>query len=266
MIAVVCLPPNRVPLRVFDEVAETVSCGLRALAATGQGLSDRTVFLGAHVLPWSRYTDDRAIFYNFEQRGSPALSSSVLDMFRRHEVWDYSPSNIAWFAEHGIRAKHVPIGYVPDLTRIEKAPTKDIDVLFYGLVNDRRRRILDSLRATGLAVCVLSNCYGTERDRLIARSKIVLNTHFYDAGIFEMVRCSYLFANEVCVVSEDSIDVPPELTRALPFAPRDELADTCAALARDAESRTSWASLSHRAFRTCNEVDILREAVNGSRP
>ena len=36
----------------------------------------------------------------------------------------------------------------------------------------------------------------------IARSKIVLNLHQYDAQVFEIVRVSYLLANRRAVVSE----------------------------------------------------------------
>jgi hypothetical protein len=42
----------------------------------------------------------------------------------------------------------VPIGYVPALTRIVSIPA-DIDVLFYGAMTDRRRVIIDKLRALG---------------------------------------------------------------------------------------------------------------------
>lgn len=265
MNAVVHLPPTHVHFGTFDEVVETVRAGLTGLAATGATLPDRTIVVGAHLLPWSRDTNDKLILYNFEQRDAPTLSAAVLDLFRRHEVWDYSPANVAWFAERGIRAKHVPIGFVPELKRITKAPTPDIDVLFYGLVNGRRRRVLDGLRAAGLNVHEIVNCYGGMRDHLIARSKIVLNMHFYDARIFEMVRCSYLFANEVCVVSEVSVDVPPELARAVPFATYEQLVPTCVSLVRDADAATAWATRAHQVFRACDEVDILRKAIDGSR-
>jgi hypothetical protein len=41
----------------------------------------------------------------------------------------------------------MPVGYVPELERIRPAPAEDIDVLFFGSVNDRRQRVLDQLRA-----------------------------------------------------------------------------------------------------------------------
>lgn len=264
MRVVIHRPPAHIRLGTFDEVAETVRSGLKTLAAASYPLPDRTIVLGAHSLPWTRQIDDRLILYNFEQRESPTLTASAIDMFRRHELWDYSASNIAWFLAQGIHAKHVPIGYAPELTRITKAAAPDIDVLFYGLVNRRRRQVLDGLRAAGLVVHESVDSYGAARDALIARSKIVLNMHFYDAGIFEMVRCSYLFANEICVVSETSVDVPSPLARALPFATYEQLVPTCVALARDPAEAAAWAARAHQVFRAFDEADILRKAIDGS--
>ena len=266
MDVVVYLPSTHAHFGTFDEVAATVRYGLKELAATGYALPDRTILLGAHLLPWTVQADARHILYNFEQLDSPLLSASALDMYRRHEVWDYSASNIVWLAGHGIGARHVPLGFTPELQRIQKAPTQDIDVLFYGLVNDRRRRVLDGLRAAGLVVQEVVGVYGAMRDHLIARSKVVLNMHFYDAKVFEMVRCSYLFANEVCVVSEDSVDVPPELTHAVPLTPYSQLVDVCTRLARDPDQNTLWAASAHQAFRMLDEVAILRKALDGPRP
>ncbi len=250
--------------RTFDDIAETLRYGFKALAATGYRLPDRTVMLGAHLLPWDTRPDAQRILYNFEQRDSGPLTNSALHLYRQHEVWDYSASNVAWLAEHGVKAKHVPVGFVPELQRIQKV-APDIDVLFYGLVNTRRRRLLDDLRAAGLRVYESINSYGHDRDNLIARSKIVLNVHFYETGIFEIVRCSYLFANKVCVVSEQSIDVPPELSDAAVFAYYDQLVDVCLHVIRQ-DWAAEWATRAYEAFRTCDETAILRGVLDGTHP
>lgn len=262
----VCPPPNQQHVHAFDEIAETLRYGFAALERRGDLIPNRTIVLGAHNLPRSLPADTKPndIFYNFEQHGSPVLNNSVLHLFRQHEVWDYSPSNVAWFQERGVRAKHVPVGYVPELTRIKKY-AQEIDVLFYGLVNDRRRKILDDLRAAGLGVYE-ANCYGPERDALISRSKVVLNMHFYETGIFEMVRCSYLFANEVCVVSEESVDVPAELLGSngplVTLVPYEMLVETCVGLIRAPDvERANRARYAHEAFRSCDETAILRTAL-----
>jgi len=48
------------------------------------------------------------------------------------------------------------------------------------------------------------NIWGDERDNLIYRSKIVLNIHYYETKIFEIIRISHLLANRAFVISEDS--------------------------------------------------------------
>jgi hypothetical protein len=82
--------------------------------------------------------------------------------------------------------------------------------------------------------------YGADRDALVARSKIVLNLHFYDSKIFEVVRVSYLLTNGACVVSESGLDpTENEFAGALAFAPYEALADTCTPLVNDASAR-AW--------------------------
>jgi hypothetical protein len=134
------------------------------------------------------------------------FSPRLLDLFRRHAVWDYSTRNIEQWARLGIRdVRHLPVGYVPQLSRIPR-DEEDIDVLFYGSVNERRQEILTALRQRGIKTEVLFGAYGTTRDRAIARAKIVLNMHYHESKVFEIVRVSYLLANRRFVISESGCD------------------------------------------------------------
>ena len=45
---------------------------------------------------------------------------------------------------------------------------------------------------------------GIARNELIARSKIILNIHFYLSGILETPRVSYAVANKKFIISENS--------------------------------------------------------------
>ena len=69
-------------------------------------------------------------------------------------------------------------------------------------MNERRKAILDELEHKGLKVKTLFGIYGQERDHWIERSKVVLNHHYYEAQIFEIVRVFYLLTNSVAVVGE----------------------------------------------------------------
>jgi len=95
-----------------------------------------------------------SILYNLEQidRESTWLTPALLELFRRFEVWDYSSRNASKYSALGLlEPRVVPIGFAPELTRIKAAPTEDIDVLFYGSLNERRTRVLAELQAAACA-------------------------------------------------------------------------------------------------------------------
>ncbi len=84
---------------------------------------------------------------------------------------------------------------------------QDIDVLFYGSMCPRRWNIERDLRKQGINAIFRSfNLWGTERDSLIARAKIVLNIHFHSSCLFEYSRVLPLLSNRKFVISEFSSD------------------------------------------------------------
>ena len=122
------------------------------------------------------------------------------------------------------RVCHVPIGFHECLQTIVAA-SPDIDVLFYGSLNPRRRLVLEELQKH-CTVKALFGVYGSERDAFIARARIQLNIHQFDAQLLEQVRISYLLNNRCFVVSEESVGGPyPE--DAVVSAPYGQLVDVC---------------------------------------
>ncbi len=207
-------PPGYIHSAVFQEVAETIHYGLTSLdhdsvlTTIGELPGRQHIVLGSNLLPHFPLSLARdAILYNLEQVeiGSSWFRPELIDIFRRHVIWDYSEQNAIALRSLGVRVAHVlPIGYVKELTRIQRTTKPDIDVLFIGSMNPRRRAIIDSVRATGLRVEAVFGSYGKERDTLIGRAKLLLNVHYYDAKVLEMVRLSYLLANQCTVLSERS--------------------------------------------------------------
>ncbi len=139
-------PPNYPHTEATREVAESlyyalVSLGHDTILTTRTDiLGRRPIVLCPHLLPHvhTPLAAD-AVLYNLEQVESVAdkFSPRLLDLFRRHEVWDYSTRNIEQWARMDIRAvRHLPVGYVPQLSRIPRDEA-DIDVQFYG----RARRV-----------------------------------------------------------------------------------------------------------------------------
>lgn len=165
------------------------------------------ILLGYNVVDDANQIPDcEYIVYQLEQLSEKEgwFKTAYMEIFRRAaEIWDYSTENIAFLRSRGLSAvRHLPFGFHERLESI--APTEpDIDILFYGGVNVRRQKILEAL-AQHFRVHVLTGCYGPERDVFIARSKMVLNIHFYEAQIMEQPRVSYLLNNKRFVLSEES--------------------------------------------------------------
>lgn len=267
-------PPNYVFTRAFDDVAATVYHGLRALGhdaiATTQLATPgrRTILFGANELPKFGLAASAlapgTIIYNLEQfaQSSRYANDAYLQLLRAFPVWDYSRRNIEWLRGRGIDARHVPIGWMPEISRIAPAATQDIDILFYGCVNERRKHILAELYQRGLAVVHRFGVYGEERDALIARAKVVLNLHFYETKIFEVVRVSYLLSNSACVVSEDGLDPDEaEFAGGLAFSPYESLVATCVGLQGDERRRRELAAAGRRLMEARRTDRFLRDAL-----
>lgn len=222
----------------FDEVALTLQHGLQALghdAVVSTRLDNRRrrhLVLGSNLLQaFPAPIPDDAAFYNLEQISPESrwFKAGLLDVLRTRPCWDYSRTNAAALAATGANVTAVlPLGYAPALTRIARA-AEDIDVLFYGSLNERRAIVLRELTRRGLRVKHLFGVYGAARDAWIARSRVVLNMHYFDAKVFEAVRVTYLLANRRFVVSERGTDLREEadFSGGLVFSDYDALADAC---------------------------------------
>ena len=258
--------------RCFEEVALALreafaALGVDAPIVTEAGaIQGRAIALGADLLQ-DRPCPDDVILYNFEQvyQNPIVMTPAYVALLKRHTVWDYSARNIEALAAHGIKAGLCGVGYMPGLTRIAPAPVKDIDVLFIGSMNPRRGKVLDQIAATGASVKVAFDCYGQERDALIARAKIVLNLHFYEAKLFEIVRVSYLLSNRACVVSETGLE--PELEApfagGVAFAGYGGLAMACQRLLADDVLRERIAARGFEQMRGQSQLEMLKRALAG---
>jgi hypothetical protein len=203
------------------------------------------ILFGAHHIDPSAINrlPKNSIVFNLEQlaAGYPWFNEQYLQTLSRFRVWDYSTRNIDYLRRSGVSssAVHVPFGYAPCLVRIPKRDIEDVDVLFFGIQNDRRMSVLRELGDRGLKVVALNNVWGAERDTWIARSKVVLNIHRTESGQFEIVRVLFLLANGKAVVSESSADgsVDEGLQGRYVAVPYDGLVDACIRLIESQEAR-----------------------------
>lgn len=157
----------------------------------------------------NKYKNYKFVVYQLEQL-SCYDPNNTTDIFKKldffDEIWEYDEKNMNILIEHNYNnVKLIKLSYCESLKTINPNINKDIDVLFYGWINNKRQLIIDNLKNNGINVVVLTNTYDDELDSYIARSKIILNTHYYDANIQEQVRLFHLVINNKCVVSEPSV-------------------------------------------------------------
>lgn len=236
---------------VFTELAQLIHYSLLELgyeSEIGDRLSriqptQRPIFLGMHLCTadFLPKLPSNTIMFNTEQLisgGANHVRDKILAMARNFEVWDYHPENIDFFRQHGIYAKLFEIGYQQELQHIPLSSQPDIDVLFFGSINQRRADVLNALLKRDVKLEYLINVFGQRRNEMIARAKVVLNMHYYESKIFEIIRCSYLMNNGVAIVSEcDDSHIHPRYLPAIVPARYDELVDKCVQLVRDDDLR-----------------------------
>jgi hypothetical protein len=266
-------PSGYVHSQCFNEVALAIQAALAALGQSApivrepEACRGTTLVFGPHLLPRlpRQRIPDNLLLFNLEQVSSDSvwLTDGYRELLGHLPVLDYSRRNIAELSRLGLpEATLCEIGYRPELTRIPREPA-ELDVLFYGSLDPRRAQVLTELQQRGVRVRHLFGVYGEERDRYIARSRIVLSHHLYTAKVFEIVRVSYLLANRCPVVAEYGTD--PELeapfVSGVAFAEYDHLVARCLALLADDPGREALAERGFEAFRQRDQAALLEIAL-----
>ena len=223
------------------------------------------VVLGYHLLADpAPLHEHRCVIYQLEQ--FPDRPRAVTNMAplltAADEVWDYATENVTILRDYGIDNVHLlPIGFHEKSRTIRRA-NQDIDVLFFGSTNTRRAAILEEL-ARDCAVVPLYGVYGVERDDHIARSRIVLNIHYYAAQVMEQTRIAPLLNNRCFVISEDSPHNP--YAGGLVTAPYDELVESCRSFLALPDERYRMAKSGYEMFRRRPMVaDLARVLAESS--
>jgi hypothetical protein len=164
------------------------------------------------------YPGRKLVIYQLEQLVGGAnnwhpVARTIDNMRGADEIWEYDGLNGVFLGWHGLAyTRLVPMRHARALERSilqrRSATPIDIDILFYGFVNERRARILQRLQNLFYGkVRLLSafGLFGDELDALIARSKVILNLHSLEPyHRQEQVRIFYPLLNGLCVLSEKS--------------------------------------------------------------
>ncbi|WP_310732036.1 methyltransferase domain-containing protein, partial [Sphaerotilus natans] len=156
------------------------------------------------------------IFVNLEQLGAGGYQASkdYISLLGRSAVIDYDVENPPAYTSH---TEDVPLAHfvkAPYLSQesISTLPLEErpIDLLFFGSMNERRKKIISAIEAQGITVSVFDKpLYGEERDSFIRQAKAVLNCHFYESSRFEQVRVSHCLSLGTPVIAERGPNTRP---------------------------------------------------------
>lgn len=245
-------------------IASTIACNDMVTDAVN-------VIFGAHLIESDQAAQAipaRSIIFNLEQVTGFGFERRQVynNILSRFAVWDYSPRNIAKLTEltSNPNIVHVNLGYSPNLASVPISSNQPIDVLFYGSINPRRAAVLEELRAMGLNIKHLFNVYGDALDAEVSRAKVVLNMHFYEDSIHEIVRTSYALANRKAVVSEcnANTEIQPDIRGAMRAVPYAGLAAACLDLVHNHDERIALEKSAFACFSKRSQAEFLKMAID----
>jgi len=265
-----CVPhPRMHGLYGYSEVIESFYWGLKELncdvsTSINTYASDAiNIIFGSQVLPVDvlKSLPRNSLVYNMEVYSEISLnevSASVVYCATNFQIIDYSVHNFNFWNSLGTKnVSYLPIGYTPNLTRIPKIDQEDIDILIYGTTSNDRLFAFHELSMGGFKVAFLSGFYGADRDHMIGRSKLILNVN--NNPIFEIVRTSYLFANQKAVICSfsEKCHIDDDLKGAFSHTNLDELVSNCQKLLEDSSKRKELEKIGFEVIKKRNFVESL---------
>jgi len=272
----------RAAYREFNAYAEVIVSFMWGLEQLGHTVTyainqadaeARNIVFGGQMTPVAAQGDLRAdtIFYNLEQmRGTTSANTrkEVVAYAQRFTVWEYSPFNLPAWSTFTMRRPPilVPVGYAPVLSRIARPETQDIDVLFYGAVNEGRLAAFQALARRELRTAFLTHIYGRTRDEMIARSNLIANVRGSRAAIFEVVRVSYLMANRKAVLApiEPETEIEADIRSGVIACDPPDFAAKAQALAADDAARAEAEDRGLSVILKRDIRQILQQALEAS--
>jgi SAM-dependent methyltransferase len=151
------------------------------------------------------------LFVNLEQLGpgGAKVSEEYLKLLKTSGVVDYDLANVGAYGADPADVPLIPFRHAPylDKAAADSLPLEErpIDLLFFGSMNERRKRLIQRIEASGATVSVFDKpLYANERDHYILQAKAVLNCHFYESATFEQVRAFHCLSLGTPLISERS--------------------------------------------------------------
>jgi hypothetical protein len=144
---------------------------------------------------------------NFQPLKTDFLGGYLPSLKAGRFVWDVIQDNLAEHRRYGVNAHFMRWGWLARLEDVEHRRDKDLDFYFFGLMSERRSRIVKELGDRGLTGAADMSCPYFLRNDRIARARVQLNivqdekyTHV------NSFRICYLANNRCAIVSEKEND------------------------------------------------------------
>jgi hypothetical protein len=124
-------------------------------------------------------------------------------------ILDYSVANVEALVGKGLHRKqffYLPLGYLPGYGA-SMDESGEYDVVFYGDINnDRRKRFVAALEKV-CRVKVFNNLFGDELHAELAKAKLIVNIHYYEGALLETTRLWECVSLGKLVVSERAVNM-----------------------------------------------------------
>lgn len=144
-------------------------------------------------------------------------------------IMDYSLANIAKLQDMGLYAQqmyHVPIGFVRNYVDLTDAVIPEYDVIFYGDIQNARRREFIAELSMVCKVKVINDLFGESLHIELAKARLVVNIHYYAGALLETTRLWECLSLGKLVISERSVDMDQhaDLNDLIDFVDVDDIA------------------------------------------
>jgi len=158
------------------------------------------------IQPYYREINCKIIFVNSE---SLTVRKDVREQIQNGKnismIWNYHQKNLTllkkWDKKSFLVAPFYHEFYEEHFKKIDCK--KDIDFLFYGRINERRKKILDKLNLKYSVHTIETKDYEALYN-LINRSKIVLIINYYENSLeIDFYRLTFLLSNKIFVINEE---------------------------------------------------------------
>lgn len=192
------------------------------------------------------------LYVSFQMEQSVSSRWFTPDYLRKLEnsfaIFDYSLENIARLVSMGLYAKqfyYLPIGYLPGYKSGESAvlgTEKEYDVLFYGDIENERRRACIAELEKVCKVKVVNNLFGTAMTDELRRARIVVNIHYYPGALLETTRLWECLSLGCLVVSERSTDMDQheDLWQLIDFVDEGDFSGMAARVSHWLANESAW--------------------------